>query len=152
MQLKDANVITPAAIPNQPTSGTVIGHGAIRGWDGATKQSVHFTADVVAGPLLATGVTDIRRAASDLIARGWSGLPRDNSGLVGFVRRGDTWDAVALLAPELPGGPLRQLWSSGELQNLRLVPGVQLDAIWQVSDYGGDMHWRTPNTFIPELR
>ena len=139
--------------PLAPITGTRIGRGEIQGWDAVTRQAVNFSADVTAGPVLRTGVTDIQRAAMDLIARGWNGQPRDHSGLVGFVRNGDTWDAVALLAPELPGASdLRQLWSVGELRGLAVAEGVQLDAIWQVSDYGGDMHWRAPNAMIPELR
>jgi hypothetical protein len=58
---------------------------------------------------------------------------------------------VALLAPELPGRPLKQLWSVGDLQGLRVADGVQLDAIWQVSDYGYDLRWGTPDTMVPRL-
>lgn len=132
--------------------GAVIGTGQMRGQDPASRKAVYFDADVVAGHVVRTGVTNIQQAAMDLIASGWEGGAREHSGLVGFVRNGDAWDAVALLAPELPGGPPRQLWSLGELQALRVAPGVQLDAIWQISDYGGDMRWRAEHPMIPELR
>jgi hypothetical protein len=131
------------------TRGPVLGRGRIQGWDAASKQSIEFEADVVAGPVLRSGLTNIQHAAGELIARGWHGGRRDHAGLVGFIRRGDAWDAVALLAPELPGRALKQLWSVGDLQGLRLADGVQLDAIWQISDYGYDLRFGTPETMVP---
>lgn len=133
------------------TPGTVIGLGRIRGWDEASRRQVEFEADVTAGPVLGTGIRDIDTAAMELIGRGWKGEPRDHSGLVGFIRNGDAWDAVALLAPELPGGAVKQLWSVGDLQGLKLADGVELGAIWQVSDYGYDLRWGTPDTMVPAL-
>ena len=147
--------IAPATTPIRPevaiAPGAVLGHGQFHGYDEAAKQVVEFEASVIAGPVLLAGVTDIQSAAMDLIGRGWNGEPRDHSGLVGFVRNGDAWDAVALLAPELPGKPLKQLWSVGELRGLKVGDGVQLDAIWQVSDYGHDMYWGTERSMIPRL-
>ena len=131
--------------------GATVGRGRIQGWDETTREQVDFDADVVAGAVLATGVTDIQAAAGELMSRGWNGKPRDHSGLVGFFRNGDAWDAVALLAPELPGKPLKQLWSVGDLQGLKVADGLRLDAIWQVSDFGYDLRWGTPDTMVPKL-
>lgn len=38
-----------------------------------------------------------------------------------------------------------------DLLALRAATGVQLDAVWQVSPYGGDMQVGTPQTHIPDL-
>lgn len=149
MQLTTTSTPTPTSTPT--IAGAVLGRGRIQGWDADRRRPVEFEADVVAGPVLASGLGNIQHGAMELIARGWNGQPREHDGLVGFVRRGDAWDAVALLAPELPGRSLKQLWSVGDLQGLRVADGVQLDAIWQISDYGYDLRFGTPDTMVPAL-
>jgi hypothetical protein len=136
------------------TPGLVLGHALLH-TQGKTAPGTPtlFDADVKAGKVLATGVTDIRDAATRLIAKGWQGgsMRTESWGLVGFLRNGDAWDAVELLAPAQPGAKDTQIWAQWNVQQLAVAPGVQLDAVWQVSPYGGDTKWRTSESTLPEV-
>jgi hypothetical protein len=98
----------------------------------STPDHGTFTTDVHAGAVIARGVTDIHEAGYQ--------FQRDHMswGMVGFVRNGDVWDAVQLLAPTTPGAAEQQIWAPFNMRAFSVAPGVQLDAVWQVSDYGGD--------------
>jgi hypothetical protein len=149
MQLTTLASATPRPAAIAP--GSVVGVGRLNMWDADRKASVQFDANVTVGAVLRAGVRDIQTAAFDLMTDQHQHGHREYSGLVGFVRNGDAWDAVSLLAPELPGKAAKALWSVGDLQALRVADGVQLDAIWQVSDFGYDLRWGTPDSMVPPL-
>jgi hypothetical protein len=141
----------PAAPASSIAPGTIIGRGPRNAWDEETRQPLRFETDVTAGRVLRAGVRDISDAAGDLMMLGHEHHEHGYQGLVGFIRNGATWDAVSLLAPERPGGTLRALWSVGDLEGLRLADGIQLDAVWQISDFGYDLRWGTDETMLPRL-
>lgn len=126
------------------TTGAVIGTAVIRNSDQQPGAAKTFTADIRAGRVLRTGVTDIAKAGWELVLATHKPFEPTPSGgpttwgSVGFVRNGDAWDAVELLAPERPGGQEKVMWLPSSIETLQLAPGVQFDAFWQVSHYGGD--------------
>ena len=121
--------------------GTVLATARMAGADGRPL-------DITAGRVLRTGVTDIRDAGWKLIQATHRHDGTGSWGTVGFIRTGDAWTAVELLVPTVDGP--KQLWSPHQVRDVRIAPGVQLDAVWQVSDYGGDYtqftrDWQRPN-------
>ena len=138
------------------TTGTTIGTAVLRDFDPQTNTTKTFTADVHAGRVLRTGVKDIRKTGWELIQLTHADFPSTSKGsstwgTVGFIRNGDAWDAVELLAPEHEGGPEKVMWVPSEMSELRLAPGIRLDAVWQVSHYGGD-YTRMMPPVIPAAR
>ena len=128
MQLTSATALAPAAI----APGTVLGTAHLRHAD-------HQTAIVTAGRTLATGVRDIKAAADQLRIPG-----SFQTEAVGFIRRGDAWDAVQLLLPGSTGGDPRPVYSIiGSVGAMEVAPGVQLDAIWDIGYAHGDAHFGT---------
>ncbi len=120
---------TPTA-PTAITTGTLIARGTDRA--GAPVE-------IIAGRILETGVTDIRETGWDLI-RATHDHPFGGNGsawgTVAFVRAGDAWTAVELLTKS--AAKTEALWTPSGVTGVRVAAGVAIDAIWQVSHYGGD--------------
>ena len=107
--------------------GTVLGTAQLHMKQGAT-------APVTAGATLATGVRDIKAAAEQLRIPG-----SFHTEAVGFIRRGDAWDAVQLLLTTEPGGEPHTVYSIQSYVNaMAVTPGIELDAIWDVGYAQGD--------------
>ena len=131
----------PAAAPATPIRpGDVLGTATVLvGTADDPTPRIPLLADVTAGAVLATGVRDIRATAQDLIGDHWGDGPRRTMGMVAFVRNGDAYDAVEMLAPTRPDGSApRQVWSSWNLQGFSRQAGVDIAAAWQISGYGGE--------------
>ena len=129
----------PAAIP----AGTVLGRGTVMVHTSSDVQhQFPVQASITSGAVLATGIRDIRDGAMQLVRRHWEHPTGDlAAGLVAFVRNGDTWDAVAMLAPTRAHDTNRhQLWSPGDLTGFTPSTDVKIDAIWQISAYGSPVH------------
>lgn len=95
--------------------------------------------DLVAGATLVRGVRDVYRAYWDLkLADRGDGMPSGwgLGSLVGFVRRGEVWDGVELLAAT-PDGPQR-IQDRFDLRALSVDAGVDL-RIFEMGDYGSEV-------------
>jgi hypothetical protein len=125
-----ARTSTPIAAPTPIAPGTPLGRIV-----GASSAA---SVPVTAGATILSGVVDVREAAATLINEHWThGAPARVSGLVAFVRNGDAYDAVQLLAPSAAGGPApAPIWMIGD-EDLRFDPAFDVSAVWQVSAYGG---------------
>jgi len=107
--------------------GTVLGTAQLHMKQGAT-------APVTAGATLATGVRDIKAAAEQLRIPG-----SFHTEAVGFIRRGDTWDAVQMLMPSTPGGEPKIVYGiRSHVSAMAVTPGIELDAIWDIGYAQGD--------------
>lgn len=119
---------TPAPI----AAGTVLGTAHLRDPQAATRV-------VTAGRTLAAGVRDIAAAAAQLRIPG-----SFQTEAVGFIRRGDAWDAVQLLMADRPGGEPHTVYGMRSIvSGISVGPDVQLDAIWDVGYAHGDAHFGT---------
>lgn len=101
---------------------------------GTTKGG---TVEVFAGKAVRTGITDIQAAGRELLGEYFyrGGDRQAFAGSVGFLRNGDAWDAVELLVrPNADAAPART-WLTTPLS---VQPGVALDGVWLLADYGGD--------------
>ncbi len=146
MQLATATT-APAAI----TPGMVLAT--------ATRRDDGQQIPITAGRVLRTGVTDIRKTGWELISATHhfpgDGKPEPGPstwGTVGFFKTGDAWTAVELLEPTEQGPQV--LWTPFHLADVAFVPEVKLDAVWQVSHYGGDYSemardWIAPASHAP---
>jgi hypothetical protein len=122
-----------ASTPTSITPGTILGTAHLR-YPKATTTTV-----VTAGRTLASGVRDIAEAAEQLRIPG-----SFQTEAVGFIRRGDAWDAVQLLLASGPGGAPRPVYSiRGVVSAMAVTPGIELDAIWDVGYAHGDTHFGT---------
>ena len=98
--------------------------------------------EITAGRVLRSGVHDIAKTGNELLyaTRRWDPTQppavETTWGTVAFVRTGDAWTAVELLVPGTTGRHV--LWSPTNVRDARIAPDVQIDALWQISDYGGD--------------
>ncbi len=120
------------ATPTSAAPAIVPGLRIAAGTDRTTGAPV----DVVAGRVLRTGVRDIDATGWELI-RSTHDLPRMEAwGSVAFLRAGDAWTAVELLAKTTAG--TEALWLTSYVQDVRVADDVTIDAVWQVSHYGGD--------------
>ncbi len=131
--------------------GDVLGHAKV--WmverDGE-RAKLSRPMQVTAGNVLAAGITDIRAAATDLIGDHWGQGERRTTGLVAFIRNGDAFDAVEMLAPSKPDGSgVHQVWAPWNLEGFRTETGVDIAAVWQVSGYGFDANYGQPGSMFP---
>lgn len=92
--------------------------------------------DVIAGRILRTGVRDIRETGWELIRSTHDPRTSEAWGTVAFLPVGDTWTAVELLTKS--PAKTERLWLVSHLSDPRIAEGVKIDAVWQVSHYGGD--------------
>lgn len=139
-------MITSPITPSLPATrtvapGTVLGTG-LAYWlerpEAPGQDTVTARVTITAGATLLSGVHDVQAAALQLLNAQFGHRGHPAPGMVAFVRTApQTWDAVALLAPtRTDGTDVRRMWSN--LQSLRVADGLEVDAIWQVSDYGYD--------------
>ncbi len=128
--------------------GTVLGNGLVRViTTGGIQFPIQKRVDITAGATILSGIRDVRAAAQELIGRTWKDHAA-RTGLVGFVRKGDTFDAVEMLAPRFTDGSSRQrVWAPWHVADFQ--PVDDLVAVWQVSPYGGDAHLREPGSMFP---
>lgn len=142
--------LAPTSTPAAVTPGTVLGTGIVDViTTGGIQRHVPTLVNITAGATLMSGIRDVRAAAQQLIHGTWRDPLRGTTGLVGFVRNGDTFDAVEMLAPRFTDGssPTR-VWAPWSIASF--TPTEQLAAVWQVSPYGGDAHLREPNSMFPD--
>ncbi len=142
-----------AAHGSQPATvrpGTVLGTGTMKViTTGGIQHEVPRRVDITAGDTIMSGIRDVRRAAQSLIKRTWDDPDSGIGGLVGFVRNGDTFDAVELLAPRFAdGSSLQGIWAPWNIAGFQ--PVDDLVAVWQISPYGGDAKLRQPDTMFPD--
>lgn len=92
--------------------------------------------DFFAGKVLRSGVTNIAAAGRELLGEYFAGgaTRHQDMSLVAFLRNGDAWDAVELLAAAPGATPAR----TAQPTQLHALADVPLDAVWLLSDYGGD--------------
>lgn len=103
--------------------------------------------DITVGKVLLTNVRDIHAAGWKLISATHDPTMGGSWGMVGFLRSGDAWTAVELLMPTDKG--TRQVWSPFHLRDVQLDAGIRMDAVWQVSHYGGDYSQIAPDWISP---
>ena len=102
----------------------------------ATDRATGAPLQIVAGRILETGVRDIAATGWELI-RATHDIARGGAwGMVAFLRTGDAWTAVELLT-KAPAKTER-LWLHSHVSDVQLSDDVRVDAVWQVSHYGGD--------------
>ncbi|MCW2928408.1 MAG: hypothetical protein JWM86_2376 [Thermoleophilia bacterium] len=132
--------LAPISAPIAP--GTVLGSAHLRG----AQPSAPVT--VTAGRTLATGIRDIAVAADQLRTPG-----SFQTQSVGFIRRGDAWDAVQLLLSLAPSGTPKAVYSiQSTVSAMSVAPGVELDAIWDVGYAHGDSRFGTgPDAIIRRI-
>ncbi len=92
--------------------------------------------DVITGRVLRTGVRDVRETGWELIRSTHDPLTKEAWGTVAFLRAGDTWTAVELLMKT--SAKTEPLWLLTHVTDARITDDVKIDAVWQVSHYGGD--------------
>ncbi|MCW2922307.1 MAG: hypothetical protein JWL76_2181 [Thermoleophilia bacterium] len=143
--------LSPTTAPAAPvaSTGPVLGTGIVKVIaTGGIQFETRKRVDITAGATLMSGIRDVQRAAQELIRRTWEDPIGGNTGLVGFVRHGDTFDAVEMLAPTFTDGSSpRQVWAPWNIAAFRA--SADLAAVWQVSPYGGDAHLGQPGSMFP---
>ncbi len=131
--------------------GAVLGTGIVQAvTTGGVQFYVPTRVDITAGSTLLSGVKDIAAAAYQLIAATHStpgGSTGPGTGLVGFVRNGDAYDAVQLLAPRFTdGSSRRQVYAPWNIASFE--PIDDLVAVWQISHFGFDSLLRKPGSMF----
>ncbi len=142
--------LAPTSAPTTVAPGTVLGAGVVNvTTTGGIRHQVPRLVDITAGRTLMSGIRDVQAAAQQLIGDTWRDPLRGGTGLVGFVRTGDTFDAVEMLAPRFTDGssPIR-VWAPWSIAAFK--PVEQLEAVWQISPYGGDAHLGKPDSMFPD--
>lgn len=133
----------------RPTAPTTIAPGTViaRAFDPSNGNS---PVEIVTGRVLRTGVTDIRKVGWELIRSTVENpLSPEVVGVVGFARTGDTWAAIELLT-SAPGRKPIGMWAPFSVENAQRVDGVNLDSLWQISNYGGDYSEQHPEWLAPK--
>jgi hypothetical protein len=142
--------LAPATSPAATiTPGTVLGTGVVKViTTGGIQHEIPKLVNITAGATLLSGIRDVRAAAQELIRQTWESPLRD-TGLVGFVRTGDTFAAVEMIAPRFTDGssPYR-VWAPWNIA--AFTPVDDLAAVWQVAPYGGDAKLREPGSMFPD--
>lgn len=124
--------LAPTTAPATVTSAIAPGMMIATGADSISGAPV----DVIAGRVLRTGVRDIPETGWALIRSTHDPVGAEAWGAVAFLRTGDAWTAVELLTrtPE----KTEPLWLTSHVRDVRIASDVQIDALWQVSHFGGD--------------
>ncbi len=141
--------LSPATSSVAP--GTVLGTGIVKvSTTGDIQHGIPKLVNITAGETLMSGIRDVRVAAQELIRRTWEHSDARHIGLVGFVGNGDTFDAVAMLAPRHEDGSgVSQVWAPWSIA--AFTPADDLSAVWQIAPYGGDARLRQPDSMFPPV-